>query len=476
MTGSLAGLVAANVLYLAIGAGLLPLLHVARSWSSLLLRLGLAYLVGVTVAGILVAHLALLDLALGLPELFGLAALSLALGVGTLVYRGEPSLLTLPRPRLAWIVTGGSLIATVVLLVRAGQSFAVRPLLEWDGWASWAMKARALYEVGGGLDSPALTSQFQLAYPLFFPAFEATGFRAMGAFDGTLIHVQLIALAFGFAVALWGLLADRVPGVILGPTILAIVAASPLLAQLSTNYADVPLAFFVALGTVSFARSLVTGEGWPLAVGALFFGAALLTKNEAAVFAVAAGVALLVALAPRRRLFTRVGLAFLGMAAVVFPWRLFLALHDLQDVPDGSASAFDPSYLSANTDRVEPAASALWQEATRGDWGYLLPLGAAGLAIALLARRFALASFAFVWAGLAFLGLVLVYWSSREPLGEYLHFSAYRVVVPFVVGSAALAALLAGEALTMWSRPAPAQAEPVAERRHPAAAELLERT
>jgi hypothetical protein len=231
----------------------------------------------------------------------------------------------------------------------------------------------------------------------------------------------------------------------------------------------------VALGAVSFARSAATGEGWPLAVGSLFFGAALLTKNEAAVFAVAAGVAYLVALAPLPRRYAPLGLAFVGMAVVVLPWRLFLAVHELKDLPEGSASAFNPGYLADHTDRVKPAASALWQEATSAAWGYLLPLAGAGLALALLAQRFAIASFAFVWAGLSFLGLVLVYWSSRQPLGDYLHFSANRIVVPFVVGSTALAALLAGEALAGRSDTAP-KAEAVPKRRRPGASELLERT
>jgi hypothetical protein len=187
---------------------------------------------------------------------------------------------------------------------------------------------------------------------------------------------------------------------------------------------------------------------------------------------------LLVALAPHPRRLLRAALAILGVVAIVAPWRIFLAVHDLTDLPAGSASAFDFGYLSAHTDRVEPSARALWEQATRAEWGYLLPLLVAGVVASALARRFALTAFALVWAGLSFLGLVLVYWSSAEPLDEYLRFSADRVVVSFVIGAAALAPLLAGEAwrLVLARHPAPTEAETVAERRRPAAAGLLERT
>src|SRR6187200_3260802 len=157
MTGSLAPLLAANGLYVCVGAGLLPVLRIARSWSSLVARLGLSYMVGVATVGIAASHLALASVALGLRELSIMAAVSLALGAWTLARWAEPSSFALRRPRAGWIIAGGSLVATVVLLGQAARTFAVRPLLEWDGWAIWAMKARALWEFGGAF-GPVFTS------------------------------------------------------------------------------------------------------------------------------------------------------------------------------------------------------------------------------------------------------------------------------------------------------------------------------
>src|SRR5207247_4605967 len=129
---------------------------------------------------------------------------------------------------------------------------------------------------------------------------EAVDYRAMGVYCATLVHVQLIALAFGFAAAMWSLLADRVPVGILALGLLALLSAGPVLAQLSTNLADVPLAFFCALGLVSLGRFLATTETWMLVTATLFFGAATLTKSEGLLFASAAFAATAIVLAVAR--------------------------------------------------------------------------------------------------------------------------------------------------------------------------------
>lgn len=453
MTGSLAPLLAAQGLYFAIGAGLLPLLGAARSWSGLLARVGLAYATGVAAVGIVAAHLALAGVSLALPELSGAAAASLLLGGWRVARRGEPSTFALPRPRPGWIIPFGALVATVVFLGHAARTFAVRPLLEWDGWAIWAMKARALWEFGGA-DSPVFTSAdyapLHLDYPLLFPSLEATAFRVMGGFDGTLVHVQLIALAFGFAAALWGLHYGRVPGEILGLSILALMAAPPVLILLSWNEADIPLAFFVALGAAALGRWLVEDETWALAFGGLFLGAAALTKNEGLLFAVAAFVALAAALLfqGRARL-VPAGVAAFAVALIVLPWQVFTSVHGLRNTDYDLGNLFDFSYLSAHSERVEPAAAELWSQIGLERWGYVVPMVFVALAAALLARRFALVAFAAVWLGLSYVGLLLVYWISELELTGHLLFSADRTVASLVIGGGALAPLLAGEALRL---------------------------
>jgi hypothetical protein len=437
------GLLAANLLYFAIGVGLLPLLRVARTTGELLERLPLAYLSGVAATGILAAHLALISVPLGLVELVLLAAVTLFLGYRRLGYksvRARPA-----EPLWSRLVEGAALLVAIVLLLQAWRAYEVRPLLEWDGWAIWGTRARALYEFGGAT-GPVFTSDayLPLQHPLLLPVLEATDFRAMGAFDPTLVHVQLALLAIGFLLSFLVLLRDRVPAFLLGLSVLALLAAEPVLQQLSTNLADVPLALFVALGVVGLGRWLQTGERWPLVVGALFLGAGTLTKSEGAFFALAALLALVPVAWPRWR---ELGAAALGVALILLPWRLYVAAHDLPLVEYRFRNALSPGYLSDHADRVGPAARGLADEIFTLEWGLLVPLFLAALVTAGLARRYRLVAFASLWAALSFLGLLIIYWISVIPIDLALVWSGSRTIVTIVVGAAALAPLLLGESL-----------------------------
>jgi Ca2+/Na+ antiporter len=441
MTGSLGGLLAANVLYLAVGAGLMPLLRIAPTRDDLVRRLGLSYLVGVAATGILAATLALVRIPLGLAELAFVAALVLLLGLRrlpqTAVAAQGPT-----EPVWSRIVGGAALLLAGVLLVHAARTFRIRPLLEWDGWAIWAMKARGLYELGGA-ESPVFTSESYppLQHPLWLPSIEAIDFRAMGAFDGTLIHLQLLFLALGFLAAYWTLLRGVASDALLGVVALAILAAEPVLKQLSTNLADVPLAFLVALGIAALARWVAADESWAIVCAALFLGAATLTKSEGALFALAAFLAALPAARGRVRPLLWAGLA---VVLVLLPWRVFVAVHDLPVADYDLSNLADAGYLADNADRVRPAADGLLSEIFSGDWGLLVPLFVVALAAALLARRYALAAYSAVWAVLSFGGLLAVYWISVVPLELQLVWTADRTIVTIVVGAAALTPLLVG--------------------------------
>jgi hypothetical protein len=457
MTGSLLGLVAANVLYFSIGVGLLPILRIAGTWAEVLARLPLAYLLGVASTAILAAHLALVEVPLGLAELVVVAGLVLLLAWRRL--RGTPASNNVPlarEPGWSTAVGGAALVVGAVLLVHAWRTFEIRPLLEWDGWAIWGTRARGLYEFGGAT-GPVFTAQeyLPLQHPLLLPALEAMDFRAMSAFDPTLIHVQLLLLAIGFLAAFATLLRGFVPEYVIGLVGLALIAAEPVLKQLSTNMADVPLALFVGLGLAGLGRWLVTNETWPLVGGAVFLAAATLTKSEGALFALVALVAAIPAARDRLR---SLGFAALGVALVLLPWRLNVALRDLPLVEYDLSNAFSPSYLSDHSDRVSPAARGLSEEIFTLDWGVIPLVFAAALLAAVAARRYAFAAFAAIWVALAFFGLLVVYWISTIPIQLALVWSGDRTIITLVVGAASLAAVLAGAALSA-SREEPERVE-----------------
>jgi hypothetical protein len=437
MSGSLVGLLYLQVLYLAIGAGLLQLLGL-RGWR----RLGLAYLAGLAVVGLLAAELVLVQITLGLVEL---TLLALVMGVTAFLRRPRTAV---RQNRTRDLLGPAPLAPLVVLLGYALVAVGQRPLLEFDGWAIWGMKARALYQLGGTAN-PVFTSDAYppLQHPLLYPSLEAIGFRAMGAFDPALFHVQLVLVAAAFSFALLDLLAGRVPLLLAGLVTLAIVSAAGTIQQVSNGLADAPLAFFVVLGVVALARWLETDETPVLACAALFLGAAALTKSEGALFALAAAVALLGTLAVwNRARLARAGLAMLAVLAFLVPWRLFIAAHHLPNPEYSLGNAASPGYLSDHADRVGPAAGGLADRIASGRFGFLLALIVLGLATALLSRRYRELAFAGAWLALSFLGLVLVYWISNVPVHLTLVWSGDRTVTAIVLGGAALAPLLAAPA------------------------------
>jgi hypothetical protein len=448
MSGSLPGLVYLQLLYVAIGAGLLGLLGFGGGLRALAgFRIGLAYIAGVAGIGILAAELALLNISLGLVEL---TLLAVVLTGALWLRRGSETPRKERESRTVWLraANAAPVAALAFLIGDALVSVARRPLLEFDGWAIWGMKARALYQLGG-TDNPVFTSDAYppLQHPLLYPSLEAIGFRAMGAFDPALFHVQLVLLAAAFSFALLDLLAPRVPLLLAGLVTLAIVSAAGTIEQLSSALADVPLAFFVTLGVVALARWLDTNETPVLACAALFLGAGALTKSEGTLFALAGAVALLGTLAVwgRARL-ARAGLAMASVLAVIVPWRVFIAAHNLPNPEYSLGNAADPGYLSDHADRVAPAASGLADRIASGRFGFLLALILLGLATALLSRRYPQVAFAGTWLALSFLGLVLVYWISNVPVDLTLVWSGDRTVTAIVLGGAALTPLLAAPA------------------------------
>jgi hypothetical protein len=441
----LSGLLLLNVVYLALGVGVIGFLRAARSWRDLAAKTGLAYLAGLCIAGIAVAELAVVDVPLGPLPLAVVAALVLVVGLQRFARGLEPR--TTAREERLWgsrLIGAAALVQTGLLLGVAGTAFAVRPLWDWDGWAIWGFKARALYAFGG-VSNPAFESHVYAHhmqdYPLFLPALEATAFRAMGSVDDRLVHLQLLGLAAGFVGALWALLRPRVPAELLGLSLLAIVAAPGILDGLAANYADVPLAIFVSLGLAALARWLQDPRREFLGWAALFLACAALTKNEGALFAGAAILGALVVAAPRRKLLVVAAATFLPL----IPWRIFVAVHHIQDAAL-RPSGLRPGSLARHTERIGPTVSRLVHELVFAQHGLLLPMTIVALAAGFAAGRKRAGLFLLIWFAASFAGLVVVYWGSGLPLDWYLATSAPRIVIPLLLGSAAVATLLAGEA------------------------------
>jgi hypothetical protein len=432
VTSKIIAIAGANALMLVLGAGLLPYLRLAQTRRELLTRLPLAYAVGLAATGIIAADLAVVDVPVGWVLLAVLAALAAALGLRRLP-GGEGR--RLPGNRLFDLPAYAVLGVTAAFAVPLAKLLAVNPLNAIDGWVIWGLRACALYDFGHPVAPIFTDPAYQaLQHPLFLPALEALDFRVMGGFDGTVVHLQLFGFALAFVGGAWGLLRTRVPPLLLASVLLAAITAPTFFHQLPSNYADIPVAIFVALGVAA----LGTGQ---LPAAALFLGAAALTKNEGEMFALTAFVA--AGLVARRAQLRPLALAALAVLVIDLPWRIWIWVHHVKIAEYSVSNLLDPSYLYDQRGRVGPSAHELWHQIWRlGSFSYVVPLVLVGFAGALVLRRFRVAAFGAAWLVLSFAGLVAVYWISTNPIKSHLTDSADRTVNSLVFGGALLVPLL----------------------------------
>ncbi len=439
-------LLGANALMLLAGLGLLPLLGIARSWRLLVFRCGLAYLCGIVLVGIVSAHFALVHVSFGWIGLGVTAALSL----GFCAWRFNGT----ERPawrRPHWIDAAG-FAALVALMIDYGRAFRVAPLNRYDAWAIWALKGHALYAFGWADPVVFAGASYRFAnldYPLLLPSLEAVDFRAMGAFDTRLLHLQFLLFLVAALLALFALLRDRVPPLVLWLSLFALALAPAVFDQLLTAYADLPLALVFGVGVGAAGRWVITNERWALALATFCFAGALLTKNEGSLFVLAVFLGLFVAVHARWRPLVVAGAVDL---LLLLPWRIYVHSHHLRDINYSIGDSFDYEHVHGRLG-VGPIAfrTLAGQMVDPQQWGLLVGIFAALLAAALLVGLRALPLFALVWTILAWLGLSWIYVISHLEYSSYLDSTKERIVASIVVGSTALVPLLAAESWTRLS-------------------------
>ncbi|CAN5313398.1 hypothetical protein BH18ACT12_BH18ACT12_14070 [soil metagenome] len=437
-------LLGANALMLVAGLGLLPWLGVARSWRELTTRSGLGYLCGLVATGIIAANIALVHVS------FGWAALSVFAGAAACT--GAWRLRGTERPswqRPGWITVVGLAVLAAVL-VEYGRAFTVAPLNRYDAWAIWGLKGHALYAFGWADPTVFAGAQYRFAnldYPLLLPALEAVDFHAMGAVDTRVLHLQFLLVLAAALLALAALLRDRVPPLLLWPSLLAIALAPAVFGQLLTAYADVPLALIFAVGVAAAGRWLVTNERWSLTVAAFCFAAALLTKNEGSLFVLAAFLGLFVASRERWR---PLAIAAAADLALLLPWKVYVRIHDIESINYSLADSFDVDHINGRLGVLRIAFRTLGGEMIDPlSWGLLAPLFALLVITALATGLRALPLFALVLAIVSWLGLSWIYVISHFEYSSYLDSTKERVISSVVLGGATLTPLLGTE---IWAR------------------------
>jgi 4-amino-4-deoxy-L-arabinose transferase-like glycosyltransferase len=285
-----------------------------------------------------------------------------------------------------------------------------------------------------------------LDYPLLLPSLEAIDFRAMGAFDTRLLHVQFLLFLVAAILALVALLRDVVPPLILWTSVLALALAPAVFDQLLTAYADLPLALVFGVGVAAIGRWMKTDERWSLAVATLCFAGVLLLKNEGSLVVFGVFLGLFVVARHRRR-------AVLAAAAVdvalLVPWRIYVAIQHIHDINYSFLNSFDYGHIHGRAGVGPIAFRTLGnQMVDPGQWGLLVPIAAAVVAVALLTGPRSLSLFAVIWTLVSWVGLSWIYVISHYEYSYYLDSTKERVVASIVVGLAALTPLIAAEAWT----------------------------
>lgn len=448
------GPVLANLLIVAAGiAVLFGLGMVELSVAGVLGALGLGFLTGAAVVGLLILALLLVGVGFSVGTVI-VVALAVAVGgcVASQRRRGTtpaPSRrgLSAPGSPRQWLGAVRTLsveqrlvalwslifgVYAVIGLARAG----VKPLVENDGWALWTRKALLLTDFQHVPTAFFRDHAYVIThqnYPLLLPALEAIWFRFAGRVDTQAVHVELWLLLVAFIWAAAFIVARRGGRVVAwGPLLFLIVLAPQTSSQLLAASADVPMALFAGLGVLLLGLWITDGRAADLWLATLFLAATANTKNEGlAVAVIALAVAGIVVVSRCRREIRHFALAAAGLVVAVLPWHVWTAIHGIPgdpDVPIGKG--FDLPYLFGRASRIWPSVGALHKQLSdTGAWSYVVPIGI-GAALACLiwrvARRAAL--FYLATGALIFCVYLWVYWLSPLDLNYYLVTTPYRIV------------------------------------------------
>jgi hypothetical protein len=438
---SLAGLLAANGILCVAGAGVLML---SGTWDRLrpASRIAPALLAGFALAVV------------ALPPLIyaGLAPTPIVVGAIALATLGAGLARRRTRARPAFDGSGGG-IAVAAIAAAAGAPFLLRaasePLLKFDAYADWTLKAKLLYghggPISGAFDRGTLSSSYVAShreYPLGLPSVEAFDFHLMGSADARLIHLQFALLVAAFAGTIWSLTRHRVHPAMLAATLLLLFVAPSLHTQVLAAYADVPIACLWAASALAIGLWLLGDGEDRLLLGALLAAGALATKQEGvvldgALFAVAA-VALLRRRSPRAA--QRFGIVAGCVLLTAIPWQLWVRAHHLHDAdisPSLGRMARQAHSLPTIVHRL--GAELVWLK-----WPGIVALAVLAALILAARQRDALAGGYLLLLTVSMAGLVVVYWNARIPVAGLLTQSGERVVTaPVLLSIAALPLLIA---------------------------------
>ena len=338
---ALAGLAALNVAYALVGLSLLWALRSFRTWGGVLRLAGLGYLVGLAAFGVLWTTLLVAGFPFGGVEIAVTLIVLGAAGVIAGRRRGARFQRGLPRvsgtPML--LVSAAGIALTGLFLEALFRAARLNSLQEYDAWAFWVPKGKAIYFFDG-LDEHVFTTAPNASYPPLQPILDAAAFHAMGGADVVTLHVQFWFLVVGAVAAAAGLLHGRAPPWLLWPPLVLVLVVPRFGERLLAPQGDVLLDVLVVVAALLVALWLRDPAGWRLAAAAVLLAGAVNTKREGILLA--AGVLAAGFVVSHRRQWPRLVVTSLFVGLAVLPWRIWAARHDISS---GAPSSFDTDRL-----------------------------------------------------------------------------------------------------------------------------------
>jgi len=338
---ALAGVTALNVAYAAVGLALLFGFGALGTRRAALRLAGLGYLVGIAAFGVVWTTL----LVVGVPFGAGAIAVSLlALGLagvaagrvrGERLERGPPLVPATP----SLLVTAAGVALAGLFLEALFRAARLLSLQEYDAWAFWVPKGKAIFFFHG-LDEHVFTTTPNASYPPLQPILDAAAFHAIGGADATTLHLQFWFLVVAAIFASAGLLYEHAPAWLLWPPLLLVLVVPRFGERLLAPQADVLLDVLVVVAALLLALWLRDAAGWRLAASAVLLAGAVNTKREGIVFAAGVFAAAFVASRPRR--WPSLAAASLAVGLSILPWRIWAERHGISA---GAPSSFDSSRL-----------------------------------------------------------------------------------------------------------------------------------
>ena len=447
--------IGANVLtVVAVGYAVLYAVGLARGLDAVRL-LGLAYLVGWGVLGLVVSYAMMTGIGFDLTVV--LVAATVLVVACVVVGRFVPPVPAPPTPTAAGPVSRlGFVIGAAVIVVASISALVVSVQSTWtpdsDTIALWVPHASVIWRHGLWFGPSGWTSLYHPEYPPLLSTMYAFTFASAGGFHPSLLPFEQCLLGLSFIGALLALLDRCVPRGIAFPSIALLVVAPEFFTRLDSLLPDQPVAYFVSLAAVACVLWFREGRIAWLALSVMLSAAGTLIKLEGATYALLLALIVLAGAALLRRLSIALSaLALLLGLAVIEPWRLWLREHGLPtSSTDYHVSSFvDPRYMFDRIGRVHYSVNYVLHVMFKpGNWLVILPLALLAILAALRSSP-VLAAASGAWLLLAFAGLILVYWGGKFvpfTLQNEVQTSALRVSSTIVIAAAAMIPLLLGVA------------------------------